>query len=101
MGMLDRLFKSASSKPLLSLVVIVYKMPEQADNTLFSLSCLYQNGVSMDDYEVIVVENSSGQVLGRERAERHGKNFRYYCREEPLPTPVPATLFGVSVARSN
>ena len=101
MGMLNRLLKPASRKPLLSLVVVIYKMPEQADNTLFSLSCLYQNEVGLDDYEVIVVENSSDQVLGRERAERHGANFRYFYREEPLPTPVPATLFGVSVARSD
>ena len=81
MGMLNRLLKPASRKPLLSLVVVIYKMPEQADNTLFSLSCLYQNEVGLDDYEVIVVENSSDQVLGRERAERHGANFRYFYRE--------------------
>lgn len=101
MGMLNNLFKPAASKPLLSLVVVIYRMPEQADNTLFSLSCLYQNEAGLSDYEVIVVENSSDQVLGRARVERHGSNFRYFYREETLPSPVPATLFGVSVARSD
>ena len=48
----------------ISIVVIVYKMPDQAGETLYSLSARYQRGVTEDDYEIIVVENASSAVLG-------------------------------------
>ena len=92
---------SESSRPLLSIVLIVYKMPNQAEKTLYSLSTAYQQGVSEDDYEVIVVENSSSAVLGEERALQYGGNVRYFYREETRPTPVPAINFGAEQARGS
>lgn len=89
----------ATGRPLVSFVLIVYKMPDQAEKTLLSLSTRYQRGVSEEDYEVIVVENSSSAVLGEERACQYGGNVRYFYREETLPTPVPAVNFGASQAR--
>ena len=82
-------------RPQLSLVVIVYKMPRQARNTLYSLSAAYQQGVNHRDYEVIVVENTSDQMLGPEGIEGLQGNFRYYERQENRPTPVYAIDFGV------
>ena len=84
---------------LISFVLIVYKMPDQAEKTLYSLSTRYQRGVTESDYEVIVVENSSNAPLGEERACQYGSNVRYFYREETLPTPVPAVNFGASQAR--
>ena len=86
-------------KPYLSIVVIVYKMPDQAEKTLLSLSPAYQHGAKEKDYEVIVVENSSDRLLGEERATRHAGNVRYFCREETERTPVHAINFGASKAR--
>ncbi|PAU60665.1 glycosyl transferase [Pseudomonas sp. PIC25] len=86
-------------KPLLSIVVIVYKMPEQADKTLLSLSPAYQQGIREQDYEVIVVENHSDRLLGAERATRHADNVRYYHRHETQRTPVHAINFGAAQAR--
>ena len=85
-------------KNRISIVLIVYKMPDQAEKTLYSLSTQYQRGVSEDDYEVIVVENASSAVLGEQRACQYGGNFRYFYREETQPTPVPAVNFGASEA---
>jgi hypothetical protein len=85
-------------KPLISIVLIVYKMPAQAEKTLYSLSVGYQRGVSEQDYEVIVVENASSAELGRERACQYGGNVRYFHREETLPSPVPAVNFGAAEA---
>ena len=51
--------------PALSLVVIVYDMPMQAEKTLYSLTADYQQGVEASDYEVIVVENESANNLDR------------------------------------
>ena len=82
----------------ISFVVIVYKMPDQAEKTLYSLSTQYQRGVSESDFEVIVVENASSAVLGEQRACQYGGNVRYFYREETLPTPVPAVNFGASHA---
>ncbi|MFT7174582.1 MAG: hypothetical protein ACJAUG_000572, partial [Halioglobus sp.] len=82
----------------ISFVVIVYKMPDQAEKTLYSLSTQYQRGVSETDYEVIVVENASSAVLGEQRACQYADNVRYFYREETQPTPVPAVNFGASQA---
>lgn len=88
----------AQERPLISIILIVYKMPDQAEKTLYSLSTRYQRGVSEQDFEVIVVENSSSAVLGEQRACQYGDNVRYFYREENLPTPVPAVNFGAQQA---
>ncbi len=85
----------------ISIVLVVYKMSEQAEKTLYSLSTQYQRGVTEADYEIIVVENSSDDVLGEQRACQYGSNVRYFYREETLPTPVPAVNFGASQARGS
>ena len=87
-------------RPKLSLIVVIFDMPQQAQKTLLSLSSHYQRGVSDADYEVIVVENSSANELGKATAQAIGANIRYFRREEQLPTPVPAAHFGVGKARA-
>ena len=84
---------------LVSFIVIVYKMPDQAENTVRSLSCAYQQGVTEADFEVNVVENHSSALLGEERATRHGGNVRYFLREETSASPVPSINFGAEQAR--
>jgi glycosyltransferase involved in cell wall biosynthesis len=93
------MLKLLRRKPFLSIVMIVYKMPDQAEKTLLSLSPAYQDGVTEKDYEVIVVENDSERNLGAERATRHAKNVRYFHRNETERTPVHAVNFGASQAR--
>ena len=86
-------------RPRLSVVMVVYRMAEQAERTLHSLCSRYQHQVHERDYEVIVVENRSDAMLGATRACTHGGNVRYFSRDESLPTPVNAVNFGVSQAR--
>lgn len=86
--------------PKLSIVVIVYKMSRQANNTLHSLSPAHQIGVTADDYEVVVIENSSGDELGPDRALAHGRNFRYFARPNIGASPVPGIIFGVAATRA-
>lgn len=85
--------------PTMSIVVIVYKMSRQAANTLYSFAPEYQKGVSAEDYEVIVVENESTDMLGEERVLALGPNFRYYARPNLGASPVPAIIFGVEASR--
>ena len=87
--------------PLLSIVVIVYKMADQAERTLRSLSTTVQRDVLDEDYEIIVVENESSWVLGEQRACASGSNVRYFLRQETQRTPVHAVNFGASQARGS
>lgn len=86
-------------RPLLSFVVVVYDMPEQARRTLHSLSSAYQRGTLPDDYEIVVVENASERLLGADTARGTAANVRYFLREETSQSPAGAVNFGVSQAR--
>lgn len=86
-------------RPVLSIVVIVYRMPEQAKRTLHSLSMAYQQNVRSTDYEVIVVENDSDKPLGEKSACQFGPNFRYFYRKEHTASPVWAINYGVEKAK--
>ncbi|WP_240725263.1 glycosyltransferase family 2 protein [Mangrovimicrobium sediminis] len=90
---------SSNSGPALSIIVIVYDMPLQAERTLYSLTPEYQEGVSAGDYEVIVVENESANNLRREFIAQLPRNFSYHLRAEREPTPVHAINHGAGISR--
>jgi len=73
-------------------------MISQAKNTLYSLSPAYQQNVTEHDYEVIVVENVSKNVLGKDVALHYGNNFKYFLREEKSKSPANAICYGVKQA---
>jgi glycosyltransferase involved in cell wall biosynthesis len=80
--------------PKVSIVVIIHRMSRQGENTLYSLSAAHQKNVAEGDYEIIAVENNSDDVLGEARATALGGNIRYFLRDEPGVSPVPALNFG-------
>ena len=86
---------------MLSIVVVVHNMPDQARNTLHSLSSHYQRDVTEDDYEVIIVENRSANNLDSATLKALPANFSYHLRAESEPTPVHAINFGGSVAKGS
>ena len=94
------LLRRAARRMAISVVVVVYRMPEQADRTLHSLSRRYQRGLHDEPYEVIVVENDSDRRLGGAAVTRHGPEFRYYLRDDGARSPVPALDFGARQARA-
>lgn len=85
----------------LSVVVIIYKMQNQAMRTLFSLSADYQQKVNHEDYEIIVVENESEEMLDADEISKLTGNFRYYRRSETTQSPVNAINFGAEQARGS
>ena len=85
--------------PTISIIVIAYRMPEQLERTLLTLAAEYQRGVDVGDYEVVIVENSSADNLSSAIVEQLPKNFRYFLREEPGHSPVPAINFAFSECR--
>ncbi|MCB1615743.1 MAG: glycosyltransferase [Pseudomonadales bacterium] len=94
-------YLTKSHKPVLSIIVMVYKMPEQAQKTIYSLSTAYQRDVSEADYEIIVMENPSNNLLGKEAAESIASNVRYIFYPETLPTPVNAMNHGAQQANGD
>ncbi len=93
--------KDDDGAPVVSLVVIVYDMPAQAEITLRSLLPSYQIGANTRDYEVIVVENRSAHLLDQNFVRSLPDNFSYYLRDEDQPTPIHAIDFGAARARGD
>jgi glycosyltransferase involved in cell wall biosynthesis len=89
------------SLPRVSVIVIAYDMQRQALNTLYSLSADYQEGVSADDYEVVVVENRSARVMDTAAIAALNGNFRYILRDEPGVSPAAAINVAVNAARAD
>ena len=68
-------------------------------NTLYSLSARYQRDVGEESYEVIVVENSSANMLNPDAVTDLGNNFRYLSRRENGVSPAPAINEALSHCR--
>lgn len=86
--------------PRLSIIVVVYRMPRQAMNTLYSLSARYQRNVSEADYEILVMENLSDDNLDPEAVQALGNNIHHYRRNETSVSPVNAINEGFHEARA-
>ncbi len=96
---MKNIFKPFGHKtPLLSIIVVAYNMQRELPRTLFSLSTPYQERVSEDAYEVLVVENGSQEVISPVTVKRFGPNFKYFTMPDPKPSPASAMNYGVSRA---
>lgn len=84
--------------PKLSVVIVAYKMASQIENTLFTLSVAYQKGVNASDFEIILIENESDDMISKQNIRRLGQNIRYFRRKEESQSPVNAVNYGVSKA---
>jgi hypothetical protein len=84
--------------PRLSNIVIVHDMVDQAENTVRSLFQDYQRDVGPEDYEVIIVENESANLMRPDFIASLPANFSYHLRKNAAPSPGPAINFGVSKA---
>jgi hypothetical protein len=89
---------STNHPPALSVVVVFFNMAREAPRTLFTLSPVYQRGVSADDYEVIVVDAGSGEPLAEDLVQGFGANF-HLVRTTASPSPVAAANHAASLAR--
>ncbi len=90
-----------SAAPTLSIVVVVYRMPRQAMNTLHSLSAQHQRAADPASYEVVVVENLSDRCLEPGAVDTLAPNFRYLVREESGVSPASALNAGIGLARGS
>jgi hypothetical protein len=88
-------------RPTISLVLVVYKMASQAEKTIRSLMVDYQRGVRAEEYEVIIVENESPELIRPEFLQSLPANFSYYLRRDAEPSPGPAVNFGAAKTSGN
>lgn len=86
--------------PKISVIVIVYRMRRQAMNTLRSLVPPCQKNISPGDYEIVVVENQSDDMLVADELKSLAPNIRYYPREESGVSPVHAINFAFTQCRA-
>jgi len=88
-------------RPKISVIVVVYDMPHQAMNTLYTLSRQYQRDVDNVAYEVVVVENLSGRNLKPRKVRALGAEFRHIARRENGVSPIWALREGIDAARGD
>ncbi|WP_095091578.1 glycosyltransferase [Mesorhizobium sophorae] len=85
----------------LSVVVVAYNIPRELPRTLLSLATPYQQDVTTDDYEVIVVDNGSSPAVGEGLVADYGPNFRLLRIDDALPSPAAAVNRGIREARGD
>jgi glycosyltransferase involved in cell wall biosynthesis len=83
----------------LSVVVVVYDMPNAAARTLRTLAADFQRGLRDDEYEVIVVDNGSQRPLPADVIAAAPANVRFCSLARPKPSPAAAANLGLSLAR--
>jgi len=79
--------------PTLSIIVVAFRMPVQAYNTVYSLCSRYQIDAAEQDYEIIVVENQSSNLINPQSLESLGSNIRYFLYPEEGVSPVNGINF--------
>lgn len=87
--------------PKLSVVVISYNMARELSRTLKSLSPAGQTGMLADDYEIIVVDNGSTEVLDIDALKVIAPNARFIRMEGAGASPIPAIRRGMAEAKAD
>jgi hypothetical protein len=82
----------------LSVVVVAYDIERELPRTLRSLSLDYQRGVTIDDYEVLIVDNGSPTPIDESVLEGLTGNFRIVQVDAASSSPVPAVNLGIREA---
>ncbi|MDX8481249.1 glycosyltransferase [Mesorhizobium sp. VK24D] len=84
-----------------SVVVVAYNIPRELPRTLLSLATPYQQSVTTNDYEVIVVDNGSSPAVSESLVSGYGPNFRLLRIDDASPSPAAAVNLGIKEARGD
>jgi Glycosyltransferase like family 2 len=92
---------SPEARPKLSVVVVCYEMATQIKNTLQSLLPPYQRNISIDEYEIILMDNGSAKMLDEcTRKISPNLDYIYLSPNESSPSPAPAMNRGVALSHA-
>jgi glycosyltransferase involved in cell wall biosynthesis len=89
------------SPPKLSVLLVVYNMQREAPRTIFSALPPYQKDISVEDYEILILENGSTKPLEQDYLESLPHNIKYISVPDPSPSPAPALNWGAELAASD
>jgi glycosyltransferase involved in cell wall biosynthesis len=84
--------------PTLSVVVVVHDMARELPRTLRSLSARYQHGLTVDDYEVVVVDNGSPRPVDADLVASFDGRLRLERIHPAPPSPARAANVGLRLA---
>ena len=85
--------------PLLSIILIAYDMAREVPRTVFSLLPPYQQGVSAQDIDIIVIDNGSAHPIPEAIRKNWLETVRYHFIKDARPSPAHALNFGAAIAR--
>jgi glycosyltransferase involved in cell wall biosynthesis len=89
-----------AQSPLLTVVVNFFNMRREAKRTLYSLTTEYQSGVAVDDFEVVAVDNGSGEPLDDSWVRGLAPNFKHIYYETDCPSPCAAINYAITSSNS-
>lgn len=89
------------SKPLISVVIIAYNMAREIPRTVRSFLPGYQQGITDDEIEIIVMENGSSHPVPADIVASWPDNVRYVNVQDPHPSPAQALNAGIAMARGH
>lgn len=85
----------------LTVILACYDMPEQIANTLDSIAPHYQRGISADEFEILLVDNGSGEPLPDDLLSRYQNvHYTYIPARQALPSPGHAMNTAARRARA-
>ncbi len=84
--------------PKLSIVVICFNMQREIVRTIKSLLPPYQEGISYEDIEIIVVDNGSDNDVEFGELSQY---INYYKHPSPNKSPAAAANFGIKMSTSD
>jgi len=83
----------------LSFIVLAYDMKRELPRTLDSLSISVQEKVYIHDYEIILIENESSNLLDYKALEAKHPNLRYFLNKTNSSSPAYAMNLGLQQAK--
>jgi len=85
----------------LSVIVVAFNMNRELPRTIRSLSPVMQQGISSEDYELIVVDNGSAVVCDESTCPTFGATTRWLRLPDPNRSPARAVNLGIAAARAD
>ncbi|MEE9328325.1 MAG: glycosyltransferase family A protein [Cocleimonas sp.] len=90
-----------SSSPKISFIILAYKMQRELPRTLQSLNSSFQQNVNIEDYEIILIENESDQLLDKQHLKSLYPNLHYYLNTTNPASPAYAMNIGLQHAKGD
>ncbi len=90
-----------SPSPKISFIILAYKMQRELPRTLQSLSDSFQQNINSEDYEIILIENESDQLLDQQKLTSLYPNLRCYLNTTNPASPAYAMNLGLQQAKGD